>query len=405
MSLMTAWIRDKASGYLSLLVVTVVIARMLQYFWPNSAILEGQNPAVVFTLLSLVLILLLWSFYRAPRKASRNLAFFLALLAAAFAYEFLLGLSRDELWSYTAVVVPVALILLWLKPPSFPSVVTAMNTFCISLVGVAVIAQCAAGAGLVASRNYVEHRYFYFNQVDLLHWRWEGPFGNVNYSGPIGAYLLVYGLTRRGGLRVFLMSSGAIFMLASESRSAFFAAVVGVLVWLLCKPRIGRFALNPVAKSVAAVFVLALVALLIALLDPTINGRSEIWRDYLHVWIRTPLLGVGEGGIAEAMGSGQIIFSGETGHSLFIDTLSRSGILGFIFTVLVVGTVIALGWKAHRRGMSIGLILSMTFLAASLGELLTSWLYLSVLLLPLVLAGLMSGTWLAEHRQEQQLRT
>ena len=397
MTKVRVWLRTDATAYLSLVFVSIVISRMFQYFWPNVDFLKGQNPATTIQLVLIPVFVVIWVLYRPTERRNPYLKIFLFALAANFLFQFSLGALRGELWNYVALTMLVAIILLWLKPPSFRAVVTSTNVFCLALVGIAVISQVSVFLGIVEARNYVEHRYFGLANIELFHWRWEGPFGNVNFAGPVGAFLLVYGLTRFHWWRLFLVLSGGLFIIASESRGAFIGAAVGLLAWLICRERVFGWTLSALPKAVIGVSGVVLMIGGITLLDPTINGRQQIWSDYLRLWSDSPLFGISEEQLNAALTSGDVIFSGLTGHNLFIDTVTRSGVIGLSLTLLAVTVVFALAWKAYRRGMATGLIIAVTFIAGSMSETLTSWIYLSILLAPMVIAALLSAAWLEER--------
>lgn len=402
MSRVQRTLRTDTTVYLSIIFVSIAVSRMLQSLWPLPPILKGQNAAVTFQLALLVLAFMAWLMLRSEKEDRSYLHPFLIVLSVCCMFHFILILSRGELWSYVFVVVPVTIVLVWLKPPSFRELVNATNVFCVALVVIAVLTQALVRLGLVQSRNYVEHRYFGLANLELFRWRWEGPFGGVNYSGPVGAFLLVYGLTRSGWLRAVLVVSGATFMLASESRGAYLAAAVGVLTWVLCRDQLLGWSWSSRARvAIASVAVLCMVSISL-MLDPSLNGRLEIWGDYIRLWTSAPLLGVGQSQLDAALKSGSVIFSGETGHSLWVDELARAGFVGVALTLAVISVALVLAVKAQRRGMGTGLVMLLAFCAGGLSELLVSWLYLSVLLLPLFISGLLSATWLQSVRTDDK---
>jgi O-antigen ligase len=397
MTKVRVWLRTDATAYLSLVFVSIVISRMFQYFWPNVDFLKGQNPATTIQLVLIPVIVVIWVLYRPTKRRNPYLNIFLFALAASFLFQFSLGALRGELWSYVALLLPFTIVLLWIKPPSYRAVIRSTDVFCLALVGIAILSQIASGLGIVESRSYVEHRYFGLANFDLFQWRWEGPFGGVNFAGPAGAFLLVYGLTRFNLWRLFLVLSGGVFIIASESRGAFIGAAVGLLAWLIFREKLFGLTMSAMLKAVIGVSGFVLMIGGITLVDPTFNGRQQIWSDYLRLWTDSPLFGIPEGQLSAALTSGDVIFSGLTGHNLFIDTVTRSGVIGLALTFLAIAVVFVLAWKAYRRGMATGLIIAVTFIAGSMSESLTSWIYLSFLLVPLVIAALLSATWLEER--------
>ncbi len=396
----TASLRESATGYLALLFAGIAIGQLLQYFWPTTAFFKGQNPAIILQLLLIPPAVALWIVFRNPERRSRSLSIFLGLLLGNFALQMALLLVRGEFWNYTAALLPIALALIWLKPPTFRAVMQASDIFAWAIIGICLVAQLAVRLDLVVSRNYFNHRYFEIAQWLGVPWRWEGPFGSVNWSGPIGAYLLVYGLSRPRGRRLIFTVSGVLIMLASESRGGFAAAAVGVCTYLLCRPRIGAFTWSPVRRIVAIGGIIIVFAVSVALFDPTLNGRSSIWSSYWDFWQNTPALGANQLTIDAALASGQLNAAGIHSHNLLVEVLARSGLIGLLATLalLVAGAVIV--WRANRAGMAMGLALFAAFVAASMAEVFTSWIYLSVQVLPMLIAVLAGAAWLSRTSPE-----
>ena len=399
-------LRHDATPYHSLIMVSIVVSRLLQACWPDAVVFKAQSPATMFQLAAVPVILLLWLIFRATKTPRKYLHLVLCALAGNFVFLFILGAVRGESWSYVAAMMPVTIAMVWIKPPTYRAVIRSTNAFCVSLIGAAVIYQASVYLGVVESRNYLEHRFLSLAAVDFLRWRWEGPFGNVNFAGPAGAFLLVYGVTRFGRWRVVLMVVGGIFLVASECRGAILGASVGLLTWLLTKERFCGWKWNARTKVlIASAGILSSLSSFL-ILDPTLNHRTEIWGDYLRLWAESPWFGFERLRLDTALQSGNVLlkdlvgqslyFPGMEGHSLYVDTLTRFGAAGLLLALFAIAVILVLSWKAYRKGMATGLIVAITFTVSSLSDVLSSWLYLSFLLLPLVIAALLSATWLQE---------
>jgi hypothetical protein len=405
-------LRHDATPYLSVIMISIVVSRLLQACWPDAVVFKAQSPATMFQLAAVPVVVLLWLIFRAAKTPRKYLHLVLFALAGNFVFLFVLGAVRGESWSYVAALMPVTIALLWIKPPTYRAVIHSTNAFCISLIGAAVIYQAFVYLGVVESRNYLEHRFLGLAAVDFLRWRWEGPFGNVNFAGPAGAFLFVYGVTRFGWWRVTLMVVGGIFLVASECRGAMLGASVGLLTWLLSRDRLAGWKWNTRSKAVIAST--GIVSLLSSFLifDSTLNHRTEIWGDFLRLWVESPWFGFERLRLDTALQSGDVLlkdlagqslyFPGMEGHSLYVDTLTRFGAAGLLMGLFAIAVILVLCWKAYRKGMATGLIVALTFTVASLSDVLSSWLYLSFLILPLVIAALLSATWLQECESKGQ---
>lgn len=386
--------RQIGADYLMLIFAGIGLARFLQYAWPTQELLKGQNPATVLDLLLIPVTFLAWLVYRPLSGSRRRFSVLILVVALNFSYQFLLVAARGELWNYSALLMPVSLVLVWLKPPSFRSVVRAADALSFMLIGISIAAQAAVRLDLIAGRTYVEHRYFGIELIDVLHWRWEGPFGYVNYAGSAGAFLLAYGLTRRGPLRPLFAGSGALMLLASESRGAAVAAFIGAAVWLLTRSHLPRARWASNLRWIAGLTAVGALTAGVYLFDRTLNGRTEIWSDYLGQWVGSVWLGVSQDHLLAAIAVGDVVPSGTTGHSFLVEMATRSGIFGAFLSIAAIWVVMLLAWKAYRAGMAAGLVVGVTWITVNLVDSLVSWLYLGVQLLPLLIAGLMSAAWL-----------
>ena len=70
--------------------------------------------------------------------------------------------------------------------------------------------------------------------------------------------------------------------------------------------------------------------LVVLRLDPSLNGRIEIWNQFLGLWQENWLFGAGQTGIQEAVNSGDLPSWANHGHNLVIDVLGRFGLMGAI---------------------------------------------------------------------------
>ena len=93
-------------------------------------------------------------------------------------------------------------------------------------------------------------------------------------------------------------------------------------------------------------------------------------------WTNSPISGVGETGITAAIGA--------------------------LVVILVVAIAIVIALRAGRRGFAIGAAIIATSIVDGLSEDLVEWRYLSIALVPIVLAAMLAATWLVDNPRERR---
>ena len=386
-----AFVLKSAAGisYLSVLIAGIALSQLAQYLFPTQAFFKGQALSIVTTYLFLGLSIIFCLFNQPKARWSNNSRLILLSYFIFWACALIIISFHQDGYNYTVFVVPVLIAMMLWKPLDVASARQALDTFGWSMIAIAVAGQLSVAAGFVIPRTEFPHR---FPLLPLLGQdaRWEGPFGNVNYSGPIGTYLVVYGLATSGVKRIIFVASGIVFLFASESRGAFAAAFIGVVVIVIMRERIGSLKLTHAMRITFAsgVGLIAVVAALMA--DPTLNGRTTIWQEFAGLWWRQPWLGFSRNEILENIANGSLSFFSTHGHNLFVESLISGGILGFVAlcTWLILSGSSCI--RAARRGWPAGLAVFVSVLVASFDEDLFNGSSLSVLFLPIFLAVTLS---------------
>jgi len=231
-------------------------------------------------------------------------------------------------------------------------------------------------------------------------YRWEGPFANVNYAGPVGVFLLIYGLSRNSFTRFVFVVSGILIMLASEARTSFVAASVGVGVIFLLTPRIGRFAVPIWIRISLGAAGLAAVILALVGPDADLNSRTPLWQTYFILWRESPIAGIGESGINQGITEGYIPGWASHAHSIYLDSLVRYGITGL---VLLTFTLVVASWiclRAAVAGYPFGAAIFFAFVVGGATETIIDWRYFSVQGMVLVSAVLLSNSWIQQDNSQ-----
>ena len=120
-----------------------------------------------------------------------------------------------------------------------------------SLAAVAIASQLLDFCDIKALHHEGWNRWPLLTDITGPIGRWEGPFGNVNYAGPIGSFLVVFGLMRPGCRRVLFVAAGDVIILMSDSRIAILSCAVGIAVLIAVAPKLGAFR-TPLFLRIAA---------------------------------------------------------------------------------------------------------------------------------------------------------
>ncbi|MDA9802816.1 O-antigen ligase family protein [bacterium] len=383
----------KGSGapYLVALFVTPVVTQFAQYVFPGVAVLGAQPLSVVLAFIGTSVALALWFLYTPQQSWPLLFQLFSGSLAFAWMFAVVTTAIHGDSLNLTAFLVPICLFMVWLKRPHSRDVWRAGDTFAWSIIAVAVAAQVLDWLGLRELRYDFWNRLPVIDQVIGPIGRWEGPFGNSNLAGPIGAFLVAYGLYRYGLSRWAMVITGGVIVFLSDSRTGYLGLLVALLVAALYRPRIGRFPITRTTRAVALVGAALAFVGLVALLDPTLNGRTSAWSTFLSLSLSSPVTGVGGEGIAIAIqGNGLLDGWASHGHNLLIDPLARTGFLGTFPILVGLISALALTLRAAKLGKQAGLVVLACFLASGITEDVVDWRYLGVQALPLLL-GTMLG--------------
>jgi hypothetical protein len=390
-------LRGSAAPYLSVLFLATVISVFVHYLVPLTPTIKGQALGVVSHFLLFGIAFVLWLIYQPGFRGGRLLGIFLGLAAIQWLTIMILGRIDQALFNYTALLYLPALAMIWWKPPRFPEVRFAMDVVAWALIAMSIASQVLDVAGLKAMNHEFVLRWPIMTDLFGVITRWEGPFGNVNYAGPIGAFLVVYGLCRTSWSRLAFVAAGVVILIASEARTSFVATAVGVGVIFVFSPRIGRISI-PAWLRIGSVG-LGLLALVIVLVGPDsdLNSRTPLWSTYFALWQTSPLDGVGESGIAQDINIGLIPGWASHAHSVYLDSLVRYGVIGLLTVLLTLTAGMWICVKAAHAGAPVGAALLATFIVGGLTETIIDWRYLSIQGISMVAAVVLAAAWLRDR--------
>ncbi len=381
---------SSGSSYLAALFICITVTFAVHYVSRISAIGEmdyirlsesisiGRPLSLLVGGVGASVTTLLWLKYRPTCSWTANFNLFFLLIGATWVSVTVLSLTQDSPFDVSSLGVPLVMVMIWAKPVPLRVVLRAIDLWAMSVVGLSITYLVLQWAELVVTSDNV---YVYLRRWEIVTpfgtiiERWAGPFGNVNFSGPLGAVILVYGITRSGIVRRVSVVGGLLILVLSESRSAFGAAIIGVATLILIRLTEVKGRHRIVSAGVAALAALPLAGLF--LLDTDLNGRTPLWADYLKGWWEQPILGVRSlGGI------------GTSGHNVFIDTAYQFGLVGLIPILCVFAVLSIMVAPTLRQGPAYALPMMATLIFSFSMERLIDLRYLTPQIIPLLIVAL-----------------
>jgi len=385
-------LRESGAPYLVALFVTPVVAQFAQYVLPGVAVIGAQAVSVVLAFIGTSVALALWFAYTPQQSWPRLFQIFIGALV--FAWLFAVGTTtfHRDAFNLAAILVPVSLFMVWLKRPHARDVWRAGDAFAWSIISIAVAAHVLDWLGLRELRYDFWNRLPVVDQVIGPIGRWEGPFGSSNLAGPIGVFLVAYGLYRYGLSRWAMVITGGVIIFLSDSRTGYLGLVVALAVATMCRTSIGPIRITQVVRGVALGLLVSAIFITIVGVDPSLNNRTPVWATFWNLWTSSPWVGVGENGISSAIRGDQLLEGWAThGHNLIIDPLARSGLLGLLPILAALTSAIVLTLRKAKQGRPAGLVILAGFSAVGITEDVVDWKYCSIYTLPLLLAVMLSS--------------
>lgn len=366
---------------------------------PGQAFFKGQDLGILSALALTALAALAWLPYRSTSRWSGMSLGFLAVAAVAWLYQVTRIQFDQALFNISAFVVPVILALLAMKRARATDLGVSLLVLAYGLVLISLVSLVFGKVGWIPDGFAVTDaggaRFAFLSWVGIPS-RWSGPFGSVNYASPIGGLLVVLGAGQRGWHRGLLVIGGMLVLGLGQGRTALFAVAAGLIVVVLWSPRMVRVhhrtAIRVVVVTTASLIGLAYVALL----DPTFNGRTPIWSNFIALLPENLLFGVGDSGINAFVVQHQVepgFIPHVHAHSVMIDGLVRFGVNMAILASAMYVIALLLTSRHLRRAEDPGPMAIVVFvIVAGLAETLHSWDYWSVYLAVLTWAVLRSDS-------------
>jgi O-antigen ligase len=399
------------SYYLDVALVTPVIAAFAAYGMGGNPLWRGQSAAIWISIIGCVVSFLLWLPFRPTQTNTTLGSAALVAVLLVWTLQTCLILVNGSVFNISTFAFPMVIAQVLMKPPGFKSAQRSCINMSFALVAIGVMAVVLTSTGLATDSfdpgRTGPNRIPILTDLLGISGRWEGPYGNVNYAAPVGGFLLIFSLGLRGVNRLVLGISGLVVLLLAQGRTALLATIAAVLAFILAKPRrtIGRSLGRPL-RWLVVIGITVAAALAIRITDPTFSGRTGVWRDYFELWLSNPVRGVGQRGIENYLASGGTYseVALNHGHSIFLDTLARYGLVLMIPGLILMILVICLGVRSIRVEGTTVLAIGVFAVCSGIAETTISWNYLSLTTLPLIVAVILGACATGSARSQVSLK-
>lgn len=347
---------------------------------PGQAVFKGQDLGIIADIVATVLAIALWVPYRRTGRWSNAVFVLLAVVLVAWLYEIIRIQWDQSLFNETVITVPVAVALIALKPVTKHDLGKTLLVLAYSLLAISLASLVLGGLGWMPNGFEVTDggagRVPFLSMVGVPN-RWGGPFESVNYASPIGGLLIVIGASRRGWNRWVILAGGIVILALGQARTSIFATVAALLVLVMWSPVVTRLPRPPMIRCLIAGVAAVVGTLYVAVVDPTFNGRTPIWSDFLALWHLNPVFGSGDSGVRAYIESriGTGLITHNHAHSVLLDALARYGIVLALLTLVIFGIAAYASIRALKSGEPSPLAITVFVILAGSAETLHSWEY------------------------------
>jgi O-antigen ligase len=359
---------------------------------PNKPVLLGRDWGIIaaFSLASIAFLLWL-PFKRVQHPWSKVQLWFFSLLVVAWIFQSVSTHLDGRVFNSSAILLPIAAVLIVAKRPGSESLKNAFVCFLYGLAIISVASLILGSSGFIPNGfdgpDSGVSRLPILNSLFGIDTRWAGPFGSVNIAAPIGALLLVAGFTLKGINRVVIAAGGLGILVLSQGRTSLFAALFALAVLFAYSRQVQSSKYATQMSIASGGFMIGVLAIYIAVFDPTMAGRTPIWRNFLDLFIQDPLFGIGTSGLEGILSTGLsgydvILFS--HGHNVLLDIAVRHGIFLLVLSIAILTITALVAWRTRKLDSGKSLALAVFLIVVGLAETIHSWQYLSVYVIVMI---------------------
>jgi len=292
-------------------------------------------------------------------------------------------------WSQASFVLPIVLIMLILKRPSFAAAARAIDFFALLII----ITFSIRFIPDVISQVIPWSAWMDVSLGKDRAFRWWELGGNPNIGAPLGVFLVLYAAVRRGKLRYVSLICGLLILLLTLSRGAIFSLLLAIAVMGIYakRDRLRALSMGHLWTLITVVVLTVSVTILVVVLsDPTLNLRTPVWAYHWELVMSDPptslVSGFGETN-ASWLGEGDLWFASEP-HNVLLAAMVRYGIPGVIAVFLVAGATLLVAIDSARQGRMLGIGLWVFVTLFSLTEDQIDWRHFGFLMMMLIIIPL-----------------
>ena len=398
--------------YMGFLVLTMMLAGYGTYIGHVIDVepyrIKGQPLGISIPILLFPIAVALWLIYRGRRSQNLLVNLFLVGLTVSWVVHSLIASTHNDMITHTVwLFIPVVLMVLF-KTPTGAEGWQALLLIAWFAVVILVLTRVMEILNIVpmfsipdvAATQWEKQNYWLPLSGYLgLDGRWPGPFGFNSKTGFVSVFLVVMGAARWSKSSWVFVIVGGLGIVLTGGRGVYLSLLSGLLVLVLMSRR-GPLARISVTARAAAGVGLVLVAGLLFFFSPLGTtgriGDNGIWNSFLDLWRTSIWTGVGQQGIWNSVGRAHDAMDG---HSLYVQEISKYGILGFTFQYLVLAVGVVVVVIAAIKGWSGPLAILVIYFVAGVTDLLhDGWSTHSMYTLMVILCVVSSGAFIQERR-------
>ena len=386
--------------YLSVLAVVVAGMRWSQYLWPTDPTFLGQPPGILVTFVGFGVVTIVWYSNSQRHTPGFWLTAFLALAGLTWAFAFIANRIHGDAVNYAAFLTLLILALIWVKPPSSAETWTAIRVLGWSTVLMLVTTRILELVNVLPVRhvpnwiNWFDRTNYWLPLRELMNLdgRWPGPFGHNGDTAMAGAVLIVIAVAQwhRIASPIFL-AVGVFTLMLTSGRASIGAAVAGIATVILFSRKGALSSVPTWVRLLIALGGTAFVAVVLLGGSAGTTGRHAIWPAFFELWLTAPLTGVGTAGIST---SGGLTEQFGHAHNLYLDELTRHGVLAFLAMCAMIVIGILIGVRAALKGSSGALAIMVAYVVFNVTEPRNDWIHPTYPALLFMLSVLAANAWI-----------
>ena len=291
----------------------------------------------------------------------------------------------QNVFNLTAFLFPLVLLLIYLKKPTPSGVRRAYLALLIGLIAISVLSLIFGGVGITLNGFYgIDSgisRIPIVSDLFGIENRWAGPFGSVNYAGPVGGLILISAIAFKEKGRLALCLGGLAILMLSQARTSIVAVLLAFLILALFSSPMSRSSRRAVYRTLLVASTASALFFYVLFIDPSLNGRTPIWSGFFGLFLDQPITGVGYSGVGNYISlhiSDPGFIPHNHAHSIYLDIGARFGLPALLLTLSLFAITLWVSWQNRHLDAGRSLALSLYIFVAGIAETIFSWQYITI---------------------------